>query len=392
MEVQTLPISPSSQSKTISSGKYVFPEISGDITVVIDPKEEVYLTGQVNGKGKLSITGGRIQINTYSGDVEVTLSNCWIVAPFVNQASSLTIKDCTLFYDPKETFYFIHNRGLKLTIEQSKFIFSGLLYNDLTVIKNDGELINCFRTNFYLHFGHEKQDKELYFVESNRGEVEMLESCLLLTSMFCEKPILVKGSGSIVKLKKFGLSSNQEFLSTMVEDCQVFFEECFFNGKPVKELMDKQEVIGDYSSHMAGKIYIIYAKHVLVDTSKAPVYLQLPLHARHNETILVQKRFPSPFAVKIKVCKEKKEFIIGQGGVKSICYVLLRFSSKGWVEKERGEGEYKEKKNFEPDVSMTQEQNFRRDLKRNKSLTLRSKDIRTKFNRGRELRKDLLKK
>jgi len=391
MEIQTLSTSPSSRSTAISSGRYVFPEISGDVVVNIDPKEEVYLTGEVKGKGKLFISGARIQIETYSGDVEVILFNCWIISPFVNECSSLTVKECTFLCEPKETSYFVHNKGLKLTVEKSKFIFCGVLCNDLTIIRNDGELINCFRANFYLHLGHEKQDKELCFIESNRGEVELLESFLLLTSVFLEKPVLVKGNNSIMKLKKFGLGSDQEFLSTMVEDCQVFFEECFFNGKPVKELMDKQEVVGDYSSHMAGKVYIVYAKHVLVDTSKAPVYLQLPLHARHNETILVQKRFPSPFAVKIKVCKEKKEFIIGQGGVKSICYVLLRFSSKGWVEKSRGEGEYKEKKNVESANSATKEQSIKRETKRRTS-TLRSKDIRSKFNRGRELRKDLLKK
>lgn len=397
METQSLPISPTLKNTTISSGKYTFPEITGDVTLVVDPEEKVYIEGKISGKGKVVINGGIVSVNSYFGDVDVTLINCWIMAPFVNQASSLLLRNCTLLFDDQST-YFIHNKGLKLTIEQSKFIFTGTLSHDLTLIKNEGELINSFRANFYLHFGHNIQEKRLTFIESQRGEVEMTESSLLLTSMFREKPILVKGSNCLVKLKRFGLGSEQEFLSTMVEDCQVSFEECYFNGKPIRELMDRQEVSGDYSSHMSGKIYVVYAREVLVDTRKAPVQLQLPLHARHNETILIQKRFPSAFAVKIKIGKEKKEFVMGQGGSQGLYYLLLRYSSKGWIEKERGEGEYKEKKthalksqdNTNTLEEKQKEEKLPKKEKKSSSLT-RSKYIRAKFNRGRELRKELLK-
>ncbi|QIN54246.1 hypothetical protein [Cedratvirus kamchatka] len=364
---------------SLSSGTYQISEVEGEVIISVDLKDKVNLEGQVKGRGKLFIENAHIYFDSLEGDLDVTLSSCWIHTPLVNKTSSLLVRGCTFLLEQPASA--IINEGLKMVLENSKVILTGEIHAPLVLISNSGELLTSFRLTCFIHAGHTPCIYPLTFVESKKGQVEMVESGVCTTSLFVNKPVLVGGEKSMVKLTRFIIFAEQEFVPTMVNESSVSFTSCLCNGKHMEELDEKQEIIGDYNTHMSGKVHIINAKEVLVNTDRAPVTLQLPLHAKHNQVISISKTSKSAFPVKIK--SGGREFILGQGNHKP-CLLNVRFSSRGWIEKRGGKDE--------PSRSMASKSHASKkqttEEKVNASLT-RSKQIREKFNKGRQARREL---
>ncbi|SHO33177.1 Hypothetical protein BQ3484_109 [Cedratvirus A11] len=373
---------------SLVSGTYQISEIQGEVIISVDLKDKVNLEGRVKGKGKLFIENAHIYFESLEGDLDVTLSSCWIHTPLINKTSSLLVRGCTFLLEQPASA--IVNEGLKMVLENSKIILTGEITAPLVLICNSGELLTSFRLASFIHAGHTPCFHPLTFVESKKGQVEMVESGVCTTSLFLNKPILVGGEKSLVKLTRFIIFAEQEFIPTMVNESSVSFTSCLCNGKHMEELDEKQDIIGDYNTHMSGKVHIVNAKEVLVNTDRAPVTLQLPLHAKHNQVISIAKTSKSAFPVKIKT--SGREFILGQGNHKP-CLLNVRFSSRGWVEKRGGKDEPSRtmtdngKSGSKPSRSTTRKKQTAEE-KLNTTLT-RSKQIREKFNKGRQARREL---
>lgn len=389
--MQVFPLNGESGKQSITSGTYTLPEISGNVTICVDNGDKVILQGTVKGKGTLTITGASLDIEKYEGDIEIIINKCWIVSPFINETSSLLIRNSTILCVPCEQSI-VTNRGLKLVIENTSLILAGYCSSSLNILNNCGELFTCFRLSIYIHCGHDPIKQALTFLKSQKGQVELVESFLLKTSHFVEKPILVSGENSLIRLVKFNISSQQEFISTRVKESKIYFDHCFINNKVLRELDERQEIIGNYNTHMSGEVFVVHAKQVYVNTEKAPINLQLPLEARHNELVLIQKLFARGFPVKIQTCKGDKEFVLGQGSQRP-CYVILRYSSQGWMEKEKGNGEGSLKPKKTQEKSKTIERKSKsKSIDRSKPSLSSSKQIREKYRKSRETRKKLSEK
>lgn len=370
----------------LTSGTYQISEIQGEVIISVDLKDKVNLEGPVKGKGKLFIENAHIYFESLEGDLEVTLSSCWIHTPLVNKTSSLLVRGCTFLLE--EPSCAVINEGLKMVLEASKIIVTGEITAPLVLLSNSGELLTSFRLSCFIHAGHTPCPHALTFVESKKGQVELVESGVCTTSLFLNKPVLVGGEKSLVKLTRFIIFAEQEFVPTMVNESSVSFTSCLCNGKHMEELDERQEIVGDYNTHMSGKVHIINAKEVLVNTDKAPVTLQLPLHAKHNQVISINKTSKSAFPVKIKA--SGREFILGQGNHKP-CLLNVRFSSRGWVEKRGGKDEPSRSmaaSRSQSNKPSAKSKKITEEEKINASLT-RSKQIREKFNKGRQARREL---
>jgi hypothetical protein len=372
---------------SLAPGTYQISEIQGEVVISVDLKDKVNLEGQVKGKGKLFIENAHIYFESLEGDLDVTLSSCWIHAPLVNKTSNLLVRGCTFLLEEPSSA--IVNEGLKMVLENSKIILTGEITAPLVLISNSGELLTSFRLASFIHAGHSACVHPLIFVESKKGQVEMVESGVCTTSLFLNKPILVGGEKSMVKLTRFIIFAEQEFVPTMVSDSSVSFTSCLCNGKHMEELDEKQEIIGDYNTHMSGKVHIVNAKEVLVNTDRAPVTVQLPLHAKHNQVISIAKTSKSAFPVKIK--STGREFILGQGNHKP-CLLNVRFSTKGWVEKRGAKEEPSRSMASKADGSKPSKSSTRKKQTPEDKLSstlARSKQIKEKFSKGRQARREL---
>nr|WIL05151.1 hypothetical protein pmam_112 [Pithovirus mammoth] len=325
----------------LEPGNYTLPEINGEVVVSVDKKDRVVLKGKVEGKGKLVISNAIISITSYEGDLEVFIDNCWIVSPFSDKISKMVIRNSTFLAEAQTIESpLIEHLGLQLVAENFRVILTGSLESEkLILFQNSGELIICRGVSCNLLFGHEISPTQIIFLQTEKGQVEFSDSELRLGSRLQNKPLLISSNRSLIRLTRFAVESPEQAWKTSENvESQLKFDSCSMNGRLMEELEEKQEVVGDYFSYTNGKVYSINARNVLVDTQKAPALLQLPLEARYGELLLIQKQFKSGFPVRIRISGQvpPHEFILGRDSPRP-CYLILRFSSKGWVEKTRGD-------------------------------------------------------